>query len=127
MWHERPSLVLTIRFRNTFGIPNVPSEPCLLPCPQVMFLGLLFTDQAFAAPILTDAKQLFRLRVPSGLNQQQIPIKDSMCVVRSLESTVHGLKVSPSAAATDNWLRGRLANLGDVTGLELPVGPYYFR
>jgi hypothetical protein len=127
--HSCPPLSLTICCRNTFGIPDVPSEPCLLLCPQVMLLSLLFTDQAFAAPGLAGPEQLFRLRVPPGLNQQQIPIKDSMSglpTFRRLESTVHGLKVSPTATATDNWLRGQLANLGEVTGFELPVGPYCF-
>ena len=64
--------------RNTFGIPDVPSEPCLLLCPQVMLLSLVFADQAFDAPGLTGPKQLFRLRVPPGLNQQELPIKEEM-------------------------------------------------
>ena len=75
-------------------------------------------------------EQLFRLRVPGGLNQQELPIKDSMKGVplfRRLESTVHGLRISPVAAATHNWLRERVAMLGVVTGFELPVGPYCFR
>lgn len=122
--------MLTTVLRNTFGIPDVPSEPCLLLCPQVMLLSLVFADQAFDAPGLTGPEQLFRLRVPPGLNQQELPIKEEMTGVplfRRLESTVHGLRVSAAAAATDNWLRGRLASLGAVTGFELPVGPYCFR
>ena len=121
--------MLTI-YSNTFSIPDVPSEPCLLLCPQVMLLSLVFTDGAFAASGLTGPEQLFRLRVPAGLNQQELPIKDSMIGVplfRRLENTVHGLQVSPVAAATDNWLRGRMETLGAVTGFELPVGPYCFR
>ena len=64
--------MLTI-YSNTFGIPDVPSEPCLLLCPQVMLLSLLFADGAFAASGLTGPEQLFRLRVPDGLNQQELP------------------------------------------------------
>ena len=95
-----------------------------------MLLTLLFADQAFAAPGLTGPEELFRLRVPLGLNQQPVPIKDSKCgipIFRRLEADVYGLQVSSTAAATDNWLRGQLVNLGEVTGFELPVGPYCFR
>lgn len=95
-----------------------------------MLLSLVFADGAFAASGLTGPEQLFRLRVPEGLNQQELPIKDSMTgvpIFRRLERTVHGVGVSPSAAATDNWLRERLATLGAVTGFALPVGPYCFR
>ena len=95
-----------------------------------MLVSLLFGDQAFATPGLTGPEQLFGLRVPPGLNQQPVPIKDSMSgvpVFRRLESTVYGLRVSRTAAATDDWLRGQLASLGEVTGFELPVGPYCFR
>ena len=49
---------------NTFGFPNVPSEPCLLLCPQ-----------AFAAPALTSPKQL---GIEQETRQQEIPWKDAM-------------------------------------------------
>ena len=116
--------------RNTFGIPDVPSEPCLLLCPQIMLLSLVFADGAFAADGLRGPEQIFRLRVRNGLNQQELPIKESMSAVplfRRLETNVLGLCVSSNAAATDNWLRGALAKLGAVTGFELTVRPYCFR
>ena len=116
--------------RNTFGIPEVPSEPCLLLCPHVMLLSLVFADDAFAAPGLTGPEQLFRLRVPPGLNQQELPIKNSMSEVplfRRLERSCNGINVSAAAAATDKWLRERMKDLGEVTGFALPVGPYSFR
>ncbi|KAL9027313.1 MAG: hypothetical protein Q9196_004144 [Gyalolechia fulgens] len=52
--------------RNEFGIPDVPNEPCLLLCPYITVLALLFADQAFAAPFLTSPEQLFRLRIAPG-------------------------------------------------------------
>lgn len=32
------------RGRNEFGIPDVPNEPCLLLCPYITILALLFVD-----------------------------------------------------------------------------------
>lgn len=95
-----------------------------------MLLSLVFADQAFAAPDITGPEAFFRLRVPSMLNQQELPIKESMATVpifRKLVHTVHGLQVSPTLPATYNWLRDRLETLGAVTGFDLPVGSYCFR
>ena len=116
--------------RNTFGIPEVPSEPCLLLCPHVMLLSLAFADGAFAAPDLTEPKQLFDLRGPPGLNQLEVPIKSSkmeMPLFRSLGRSHRGKEVSDTTTITDKWLRERMKHLGDVTGFALPVGPYCFR
>jgi len=98
--------------------------------PKSCSLAWVFADGAFAASGLTGPEKLFLLRVPAGLNQQELPIENSMIgvpIFRRLESTVKGVRVSSTAAATDNWLRGRLATLGVITGFELPVGPYCFR
>lgn len=79
-------------------------------------------------PFVSDASMCFLFR-SCGLEQRELPIKDSMTGVplfRRREGTVHGLGVSAVAAATDNWLHGRLAMLGAVTGFELPIGPYCF-
>lgn len=67
--------------RNEFGIPDVPNEPCLLLCPHITMLALIFADQAFAVP----------------------------------------------EALADSTLRPQMINLGSVTGMELPTGPYTFR
>ena len=95
-----------------------------------MLLSLAFADEAFAPPDLTGPEELFRLRVLPDSGEQRLPIKDEKAEVplfRRLESTVHGLRVSQVAAATDNWLRESMAKLGAITGFELPVGPYCFR
>lgn len=95
-----------------------------------MLLSLVFADDAFAACGLRGPADLFRLRVRRGLNQQELPFKESMSAVplfRRLEKTVRGLSVSSTATATDSWLRGALAKLGAVTGFELTVRPYCFR
>lgn len=51
---------------NEFRIPDVPDESCLLLCPHLNLLTLIFSDQTFAAPELTSSEQLFHLRIPPG-------------------------------------------------------------
>ncbi|CAK4031768.1 C2H2 finger domain-containing [Lecanosticta acicola] len=137
---DRPRVLLEFTFKdtksylgrkdaNTFPVPDIPSEPCLLLCPQIMLLGLIFADEAFAAPSLVGPEQLFSLRIRRGRNQQELPFKEgirSMPLFRKVERQVHGLSLS-SAAATDDWLRKRLCTLSTVTGFEFLVGPYCFR
>ena len=64
--------------RNEFGIPDVPNEPCLLLCPHITMLALLFADQAFAASSLTSPEQLFCLRIAPGQKQLPVPLKEEM-------------------------------------------------
>ena len=93
-----------------------------------MLLSLAFADEALAG--VTEPKQLFELRVPPGLNQQEVPIKNSkmeMPLFRSLGGSYRGKEVSDTVTITDQWLRERMKHLGDVTGFKLPVGPYCFR
>ena len=96
----------------------------------MLFFSLAFADEVFAAPDLTGPEQLFQLRVLPGLNQQELPIRDSkleMPLFRGLEGSYQGIKVSDTATITATWLRERMKYLGEVTGFKLPVGPYCFR
>ena len=114
--------------RNTFAVPDIPSEPCLLLCPQTMLLGLLFADDAFAVPDFSP-EELFKLRIPSGKRELRIPIKQSKAelpLFRRTMRTVHGLKASHEVV-TENWLRERLKQLGAITNFDMPVKPYCFR
>jgi hypothetical protein len=43
-----------------------------------MLLSLAFADEALAG--LTGSEQLFQLRVPPRLNQQEVPIKNSLWI-----------------------------------------------
>lgn len=122
--------VTDISPRNTIPIPEVVSEPCLLLCPHILLLSLAFLDDAFAAPTLTGPKELAKLRVPPGLHQLAVPIKTSKRetpLFRRLERNRYGTVVSQDKPATDQWFRDTLRRLGDITGFELPVGPYCFR
>ena len=116
--------------RNEFGIPDVPNEPCLLLCPHITMLALLFSDQAFAAPSLTSPEQLYRLRVDPGQKQLPLPLKDEMAdrpLFRRCKNTVRSVQISEEQALTDNALRDQMTDLGTITGMELPTAPYTFR
>lgn len=105
-------------------------EPCLLLCPQITVLSLAFSDQAFAAEELSEPGHLFRLRIHVGLNQLELPWKTSILdtpLFRHVEPCSRGHRVSHERCATDNWVRKQMKALGEVTGFELPVGPYCFR
>ena len=119
-----------IAIRNEFPIPDIPNEPCLLLCPQINLLALIFADQAFKSPELRSPEELFRLRINPGQNQQEVPLKqqlDNTPVFRRSERTVYGIQISSQDALPDSCLRSRMIKLGRVTGMELPTGPYTFR
>lgn len=118
------------RGRNEFGIPDIPNEPCLLLCPHITMLALLFADQAFAAPSLSSPEQLFRLRITPGQKQLRVPLKEEMAerpLFRRCKNTVEGIQISEEQALADTTLRPQMTNLGTITGMELPTGPYTFR
>ncbi|KAK4551279.1 hypothetical protein LTR86_011254 [Recurvomyces mirabilis] len=136
---EQPRLVMDFTFQhtkrylgakdpNTFPVPDIPREPCLLLCPQTMLLSLLFADNAIAVPDLKP-KDLYALRIPPGKRELVIPIKESKAelpLFRKVEHTTHGVRISREAG-TENWLRERLHLLGQIAGFEVPVKPYCFR
>ena len=118
------------RGRNEFGILDVPNEPCLLLCPHILMLALLFAGQAFAAPSLTSPKQLSRLRIAPGQKQLPVPPKEEMAerpLFRRCKNTVESIQISEEQALADSTLRPQMTNLGSITGMELPTGSYTFR
>lgn len=118
------------RGRNEFGIPDVLNEPCLLLCPHITMLALLFADQAFAASSLTSPKQLFRLRIASGQKQLLVPLKEEMTersLFRRCKNTVRNVQISEEEALAYTTLSPQMNTLGSITGMELPTGPYTFR
>ncbi|KAI4213155.1 MAG: hypothetical protein L6R36_009463 [Xanthoria steineri] len=102
---EQPRVLIEIVFHHTkgylgekdaneFGIPDVPNEPCLLLCPHITMLALLFADHAFAAPSLTLPEQLFRLRIAPGQKQLPVPLKEEMAerlLFRRYKNTVQSI------------------------------------
>ena len=116
--------------RNTFGIPDIPAEPCLLLCSQMTFLALAFADKAFKAPDLTCAENLFKLGVLPGKREQVLDWHDSWLnrpIFRRTEQTVRGTQISKCEPWTATSLSARLKRVGIVTGMDLPTGAYTFR
>lgn len=116
--------------RNTFPIPEVCADSCLSLCPQIMLLGLLFADEAFAAPGLSGPEQLFRLRVPNMLNQLLLPMKDDLLerpIFQDTQQTAYGTRMCPSKHLSASNLRTYFSKWGQITGFELPLKPYAFR
>ncbi|KAK0858525.1 hypothetical protein LTR87_017765 [Friedmanniomyces endolithicus] len=115
---------------NTFPIPEVCNDSRLPLCPQIALLPLMFADEAFAPSSLTGPDQLFSLEVPTDLRQLKLPIKQTLGdkpIFRTVVKTANGYEVSPTDAATYDWLNQQLKRLGAETGFELPVGAYAFR
>ncbi|KAK4908236.1 hypothetical protein LTR49_022836 [Elasticomyces elasticus] len=138
---DTPNITLDFTFRqtksyrgpkdpNTFAVPEICNDSCLPCCPQVVLLGLLFADNAFASERLTGPDKLSSLRVPKNLHQLSIPIKESLAAVpifRAVTQNASGYMISPTAQATANWLRQQFKRWGEATGFELPLKPYGFR
>ncbi|KAK3626089.1 hypothetical protein LTR22_023305 [Elasticomyces elasticus] len=64
--------------RNTYPILEICKASCLPCSPQVALIGLMFADDAFERPNLTEPDKLFSLRFPQGLQQLSAPIKESL-------------------------------------------------
>ncbi|KAL9583968.1 MAG: hypothetical protein Q9203_004864 [Teloschistes exilis] len=127
---EKDAYVFPFHVVNEFGIPDVSNEPCLLLCPHITILALLLADQAFAAPSLTSSEHLFRLRIAPGQKQLPVPLKEEMAerpLFRRCKNSVEGIQISEEHALADTTLRPQMTNLGSITGMELPTGPYTFR
>ena len=116
--------------RNTFGIPDIPSEPCLLLCSQITFLSLAFANKAFKAPDLICAENLFKLGILPGKREQHLNWKESWLkrpIFRRSEYTVQGTRISEREPWTPSALSTRLKRVGAITGIDLPTGAYTFR
>ncbi|OCL07259.1 hypothetical protein AOQ84DRAFT_365094 [Glonium stellatum] len=83
---------------NTFLISEIIFNPSLILSPHVFLLGLLFSDQAFAAPNLTSAEQLSKLYIEPGRNELRLPLRSDLNntpIFRRSIKVFHSYKVSP--------------------------------
>ncbi|KAF9882664.1 hypothetical protein FE257_005666 [Aspergillus nanangensis] len=121
---ERPYMVLEVqpdktkRYRGrkkqnpTLGIPEVPSEPCLLLCPKTLFLGLLLRKSAFLHLHITSAEQLYALRVPPDAGSLPLCPCDPEAFLFDI-----------SARTLNAWLK----RLGELVGFDLSITLYWLR
>ncbi|MCJ1478787.1 hypothetical protein MMC13_007471 [Lambiella insularis] len=113
---------------NTFTLPELRYDPCLVLSPQVYFLGKAFADRAFAE--LDSPEQLFGLAIHSRCNQQRLPWKESMLdapICRRSMAALHGVEISPTEPLRDSTVRPWAKRAGEETGFEQVVGPYTLR
>ncbi|KAH7002679.1 hypothetical protein B0J12DRAFT_551472, partial [Macrophomina phaseolina] len=114
---------------NTFPIPEIRHDPCLVLSPHAYFLALAFGDRAFAAPDLVGPEALFKLRVIDGLMEARIPWKDEVLdlpVFRKSHQTVYGTRISVQPLP-NSTVRPWLRKLGEVTGMKKICHPYVLR
>ncbi|KAF2752834.1 hypothetical protein EJ05DRAFT_505659 [Pseudovirgaria hyperparasitica] len=136
---SRPRVLIELKFEqtkgylgqkdaNTIPVPDILNETCLMLCPHITLLALAFRRGAFAVPDLTPA-QFYDLKVLPGQRQQLIPwkeeVQDDYLFPRSVKTSL-GIEVGHDHLPYDS-LRQRLAKIGEVTGMALPVGAYCFR
>jgi hypothetical protein len=102
----------------------------LLLSPHVLLLGLIFADEAFAAPNLATAEQLSGLDIRPGYEQLPLLLKPSMAnipVFRKSVKTLYGWEISPDEPLPYSTLLHWVKDLGVLTGFPQITRPYCLR
>lgn len=98
--------------------------------PHVFLLGMLFSDNAFAAYNLTSPEDLSRLDIPRDHQQLRLNIKqelDNVPLFRKVLRTSQGYKVSPTERLAYSTLLPWIRSLGQITGFAQVTRPYSLR
>ncbi|KAF1809568.1 C2H2 finger domain protein [Eremomyces bilateralis CBS 781.70] len=121
---------LGIKDINTFPIPEIIYDPSLIYSPHVLLLGLIFDDQAFAAPSLTSPDQLSMLDIEPGQNQLLLPLRsdlDDVPIFRKAIKTPEGWEISKDEPLEYSTIRYAMKRVGELTGFKLLLRPYALR
>ncbi|KAF2679215.1 hypothetical protein K458DRAFT_394122 [Lentithecium fluviatile CBS 122367] len=97
---------------------------------QVVLLGMLFHDRAFAAYNLASQEELTRLTIPPGRNQLPLRLAqnlDDIPVLRRVIRNVHGWDISPTEPLLYSTVLPYMRILGEVTGFVEITRPYSLR
>lgn len=116
--------------RNTFPFLEVFHDETLIFNPQVLLLGLLFHDRAFAAESLTSADILTRLYIPTGQNELSLHLKpalDDIPVFRKAVRNSTGWTISPTEQLPYATLLPWMKRLGEISGFKQIARPYSLR
>ncbi len=114
---------------NTFPVPEVLWDPCLLLSPHVFFLGILFANEAFEAPGLTSPEQLHVLDIHPEEQELPLPLKKSlnkMFVFRKAIATLAGYEMSEEGIPYSTmapWIK----RIGELTGFKFSTIAYNLR
>ena len=96
----------------------------------MILLGLIFDNQAFAAPSLTSPERLSELDIEPGRNQLSLPLNpelDNIPVFRQAIKTLYGWALSPTRPLTYSVLWSSMKKLGQITGFKQITRPYALR
>lgn len=122
--------LLMLFARNTFPLPEIIYDETLIFSPQVILLGVLFHDRAFAAYNLTSPEELSRLRIPPGRNELPLRLNrklDDIPVFRKAVQTPSGWAISPDEPLPYATLLPWIRDLGEITGFAQVTRPYSLR
>jgi hypothetical protein len=117
-------------YSHTFPVPEIIYDPSLIFSPHVTLLGLIFDDQAFAAPSLTSPERLSELEIEPGRNQLEIPLDPRLYntpVFRQAIRTLQGWAISPDKPLSYSVLWESMKKLGQLTGFKQVTRPYGLR
>jgi hypothetical protein len=114
---------------NTFPVPEVMWDPCLLLSPYVFLLGILFANKAFEAPGLISLEQLRVLDIYPEEQELPLPLKEGlseMFVFRKAIATLAGYVMSKERIRYSTmapWIK----RIGELTGFKFSTIPYTLR
>ncbi|KAK4148490.1 C2H2 finger domain protein [Chaetomidium leptoderma] len=114
---------------NTFPVPEVMWDPCLLLSPHVFFLGILFANEAFEASGLTSPEHLRVLDIHPEEQELPLPLKESlnkMFVFRKAVAMLAGYEMSEEGIPYSTmapWIK----RIGELTGFKFSTIPYNLR
>lgn len=128
-------LGLTEWDRNEFKIPEIIFDPTLVLSPHVCLLSMLFFLGGFkkfstTGPVLDSPEQLYSVRVPDGLGQQKLKLKDELLdkfVFCQVVREPTGYRIVLEERLTAAMVGSRMRRCGEITGCEDPSHPYNLR
>lgn len=91
---------------------------------------MLFYRRAFKAASLDGPEKLYKLRVPKGLRELPLELRDGIendFVFCEIDGSADGFCPDPSTALSTSALRYTLRRVGEITGFATHVSPYSFR
>ncbi|KAL9582090.1 MAG: hypothetical protein Q9212_003502 [Teloschistes hypoglaucus] len=135
---NRPSALLSVRYQHIkvtlLENPGGGEQPRVLI--EIVFhhtKGYLGEKDAYVFPFyIMFAAASDYASVANGRGQKQLPVplKEEMAerpLFRRCKNTVESVQISEEQALADTTMRPQMTNLGSITGMELPTGPYTFR
>ncbi len=114
---------------NTFPVPEVMWDPCLLLSPHVFLLGLLFANNAFQASGLTSPEQLRVLDIHPEEQELPLPLKESLSetfVFRKAIATLAGYIMSEERIPYGT-MAGWIKRIGELAGFRSSTIAYNLR